>query len=241
MSDIGSFTGSPEEHVFNGFLFDLDGTIIDTTSAITKHWESISTELGVDHRVLLNSSRGRRSIDTIRLHDPSKATWEYVNHIESLIPDRYGSESRETPGARQVLEALEEGRAPWALVTSCTRVLLEGWLKLISLPRPVVTVTAEDVAFGKPDPACYALARERCGLKGEPRVLVVEDSPAGVQAGKAAGCMVLGLVTTHSVGKLRDAGADWLVENLDSVRVAGKEEKGWRLIINRKWLSHEEA
>ncbi|KAI4205645.1 MAG: hypothetical protein LQ348_001150 [Seirophora lacunosa] len=238
MSETGSLTGDSEEHVFSGFLFDLDGTIIETTDALTKHWKT--TELGVDHRGLMDSSRGRRSIDTIRLHDPSKATWEYVTHIESLIPHRYGSEARETPGARQALEALEKGRAPWALVTSCTRALLDGWLELLSLPRPAVSVTAEDVASGKPDPACYALARERCGL-GEGPVLVVEDSPAGVRAGKAAGCMVFGLVTTHSVGKLRDAGADWLVENLDSVRVVGREGNGWRLTINRKWLSGGEA
>ncbi|KAL9013948.1 MAG: hypothetical protein Q9173_001385 [Seirophora scorigena] len=166
----------------------------------------------------------------------------HVTHIESLIPHRYGSESCETPGARQALEALEKGRAPWALGTSCTRVLLDGWLELLSLPRPAVSVTAEDVASGKPDPACYALARERCGLEEGPcSVLVIEDSPAGVRAGKAAGCMVLGLVTTHSVGKLRDAGADWLVENLDSVRVVGTEGNGCRLTINRKWLSGGQA
>ncbi|KAL8725459.1 MAG: hypothetical protein Q9166_007353 [cf. Caloplaca sp. 2 TL-2023] len=199
-------------------------------------WCRIGTELGVDHEIILRDSRGRRSIETLQLYDSSKANWEYVNHIESLIPEQYGSDAREIPGARTLLEALEDARAPWALVTSCTRKLLDGWRNLISLPCPPVTVTAEDVALGKPDPACYNLARERCGLEGRTDVLVVEDAPAGIQAGKAAGCTVLGLATTHGVERLRDAGADWVVESLESVHLVGKEDTGWKISIEKKWL-----
>ena len=52
------------------------------------------------------------------------------------------------------------------------------------------------------------------------RVLVVEDSPAGIRAGKAAGCQVLGLATTHSIERVREAGADWIVKDLQSVALS---------------------
>ena len=152
-----------------------------------------------------------------------------VSHIESVIPKEYGSSASETPGARSLLQSLDDASAPWALVTSCTRALLQGWLELMSLPAPVVSVAAEDVAKGKPDPACYELGRERIGVTEQSRVLVVEDSPSGVVAGKAAGCAVLGLATTHSVEKLRSAGADWILEDLSDVEFVGKKDEGYTI------------
>lgn len=107
------------------------------------------------------------------------------------------------------------------------------------LPSPPASVAAEDVAAGKPDPACYDLGRERIGLGQRDRVLVVEDAPAGVKAGKAAGCQVLGLATTHDVESLSDAGADWVVEDLSSVKLIGKGEDGWEISIERVWVKNK--
>lgn len=62
------------------------------------------------------------------------------------------------------------------------------------------------------------------------QVLVLEDSPAGIQAGKAAGCKVLGLVTSHTVEQVVAAGPDWVVRDLSGVRVVGwTEERGTEL------------
>ncbi|KAL8830903.1 MAG: hypothetical protein Q9191_001177 [Dirinaria sp. TL-2023a] len=230
----GHFGERSEIHSFNGFLFDLDGTIIDTTEAITKHWTKIGAELGVDPKVILNSSRGRRSIDTIKLYDASKANWDYIRHIETQIPPTYGSSASETPGSRSLLQSLQEAHAPWALVTSCTRALLHAWLDLLTLPTPAISVAAEDVPVGKPDPACYILGCERIGCAGQ-GVLVVEDSPSGVAAGKAAGCKVLGLATTHGVEKLRDEGADWIVRDLSSVRLVEGGEGRYTILIGGLW------
>ena len=78
-------------------------------------------------------------------------------------------------------------------------------------------VVAEDVENGKPDPACYLLGRQRLGLPDTAQMIVLEDAPAGVRAGKAAGFKVIGLTTTHTVEQVRDAGADWIVRDLASV------------------------
>ncbi|KAL8799771.1 MAG: hypothetical protein Q9182_005637 [Xanthomendoza sp. 2 TL-2023] len=243
----GAFTGPAEIHTFSGILFDMDGTIVDSTDAITKHWhkylpstlapgltlpmqmlkiDRIGKELGVDPSVILETSHGRRSIETLALYDQSKANWDYVSHIEGLIPRQYGADAVEIPGARSLLSSLDQISAPWAIVTSGTRPLCTGWLDVMGLPHPHNLVVAEDVSVGKPAPDCYRLGIDRLGLTAENararNVLVIEDSPAGVLAGKAAGCPVIGLATTHIIERIRASGADWIVQDLRSVRLMSR-------------------
>lgn len=111
-------------------------------------------------------------------------------------------------------------------MTSGTLALATGWLDVMKLSRPTNMVTAEDVKTGKPDPECYLLGKDRLDLSAQTKVLVVEDSPAGVRAGSQAGCKVIGLATTHDIAQLKSAGADWIVEDLCSLRFVGMEENG---------------
>jgi len=218
-----SFSASPQVASANGLLFDFDGTIIDSTEAIIKHWHKQAAAIGVDPQIILATSHGRRSIDTFKIHDPSKANWEYINQQEALIPREFGKDAVEVPGARSLLDSLEAVNAPWAVVTSATRGLLDGWIDVLKLAHPRCLVVAEDVANGKPDPACYLLGRQRLGLPEKAHMIVVEDAPSGVRAGKAAGFRVVGLSTTHTVGQLREAGADWIVQDLTSVTLKSFE------------------
>ena len=70
------------------------------------------------------------------------------------------------------------------------------------------------------------------GKRGE--VLVLEDAPAGVKAGKAAGFRVLAVATTHDIGRLREAGADWIVRDLKDVRVQRVDGKSGAVSIEVK-------
>ncbi|TAQ84180.1 hypothetical protein B7494_g7496 [Chlorociboria aeruginascens] len=222
--------GSNSEHVdappievgFKGFLFDMDGTVIDSTEAVVKHWHSVGKELGIDPNVILETSHGRRSIDVLRVIDPEKANWEYIKYMESLLPKLYGDSVVEIPGARSLLDSLTAAHTPWTIVTSGTTPLVSGWLGVLKLPMPDHLVAAEDVEHGKPDPEGYLMGKEKLGLKDETEVLVLEDSPAGIKAGKSAGCKVLAVVTTHTLEQVVDAGADWVVKDLRSVRVVEK-------------------
>ncbi|KAL8953053.1 MAG: hypothetical protein Q9222_001046 [Ikaeria aurantiellina] len=219
----GKFTRATEKHFFGGILFDLDGTIVDSTDAITKHWHKIGKELGVDPSVILQTSHGRRSIETLALYDADKANWDWS------IPIEYGADAVEIPGARSLLAALEQVDAPWAIVTSGTHALASGWLDVMCLSHPKHLVVAEDVSTGKPAPDCYRLGMDRLGLTADEarkEVLVIEDSPAGVLAGKAAGCSVIGLATTHSIEQIRSSGADWIVQDLQSVIFIGLDGHG---------------
>lgn len=143
--------------------------------------------------------------------------------MESLLPLRHGHEASEILGARRLLSSLVSSSFPhWAIVTSGTVPLVTGWLDALSLPYPPaedLLISAESVENGKPAPDGYLLARARLGLEAsESRVLVLEDSPAGIQAGKQAGCAVLGLLTSHTLEQVRAAGPDWIVRDLDSVK-----------------------
>jgi glycerol 3-phosphatase-1 len=175
----------------------------------------------VDPNTILATSHGRRSIDVLKMYDEKKANWDYISHMEGLIPRDFGRDATEIPGARKFLASLDDVNASWAVVTSGTRALIDGWIEVMKLAHPKHMVVAEDVENGKPDPSCYLLGRSRLGLDDTSNILVVEDAPSGIRAGKAAGFKVIGLVTTHSLQQVRDAGADWIVRDLRDVAVKG--------------------
>ncbi|EPS32234.1 Glycerol-1-phosphate phosphohydrolase 2 [Penicillium oxalicum] len=216
-----TFSAPAEEHTFDGLLSDFDGTIVDSTDAIVKHWHQIGAELGVDPKTILATSHGRRSIDVMGIYDKTKANWDYVNYVEGRIPQIYGSDAVEIPGGRALLDALDSSSAKWGVVTSGTRALIDGWLGVLGLTHPKHLVVAEDVELGKPDPRCYQLGAKRIGLEGSTNIVVLEDAPSGIKAGKAAGYKVIALATTHSLEKLKEAGADWIVEDLRSISIKG--------------------
>lgn len=139
--------------------------------------------------------------------------------MEGRIPKEFGSDAVEIPGARQLLERLDDLNAPWAVVTSGTRALVTGWLDVLKLAEPKTMVVAEDVEHGKPDPACYLLGRSRLGLQESSNLVVIEDAPSGIKAGKAAGFTVIGLATTHTLDQVQGAGADWILQDLRSVSI----------------------
>jgi len=139
--------------------------------------------------------------------------------MEGRIPKEHGNDAVEILGARKLLERLDSLNAPWAVVTSGTRALVRGWLNVLKLAEPKTMVVAEDVDNGKPDPACYLLGRSRLNLEDRSDLVVVEDAPSGIKAGKAAGFKVIGLATTHTIDQVRDAGADWILQDLRSVSI----------------------
>ncbi|KAI8653443.1 hypothetical protein NCS55_01330600 [Fusarium keratoplasticum] len=212
-----------EEAIFNGLLVDLDGTLIDSTEAAVKHWADVGKKINVDPTVILEMSHGRRSLDVLQVVAPDFATWDFVRSIECVIPVNHGYLAKEIPGAVDFLSALAAHSVPWALVTSSTLPLVQQWRETRKLPLPTaleLLVTAESVENGKPDPAAYVLGRERLGMVDEQfDMLVIEDSPAGIAAGKAAGCKVIGLLTSHTYEQITSSGPDWILQDLRSLKI----------------------
>lgn len=148
-----------------------------------------------------------------------------VAEVEAAIPRDFGQDVKEIPGSRKLLAELDRAGAPWAIVTSGTKPFVTGWLEVLKLASPRKLVTAEDVQHGKPDPSCYLLGREKLGLRDKSNILVLEDAPAGVKAGKAAGFKVVALTTTHDAAQLEECGADWIVKDLRSIALGGWDAK----------------
>jgi sugar-phosphatase len=192
-----------------GVLFDLDGVLVDSTPAVARVWAGWAREHGFDPEEVVRKAHGRPSITTIRelLPDADHAAEDReverreIADVEGVIP---------LPGAMALLRSLPPNR--WAIVTSCTRPLAGVRIAAAGLPKPKHLVTSSDVRHGKPDPEPYLKGAQFLGLSAAD-CIVFEDAPAGIHAGKAAGARVLALHTTATEAELREAGADWIVED----------------------------
>jgi sugar-phosphatase len=132
------------------------------------------------------------------------------------------------PGARELLLQLPAKR--WTIATSCTRSLAEVRLRAAGLPVPERIVTSTDVTLGKPHPEPFLKAATKLGFPAS-ECVVVEDVPAGIRAGKAAGARVIAFRTTVEEAELRRAGADFILNNCADVSVAHNSE-GLTLLFN---------
>jgi mannitol-1-/sugar-/sorbitol-6-phosphatase len=198
-----------------GVLFDLDGVLVDSTPAVARCWTKWSLQHGFVPDEVVRRAHGRPSIATLRELLPKAdhqaehrqmERWE-IEDVADLLP---------LPGAVQLLQALPPER--WAIVTSCTPPLAEVRIRAAHLPWPKHLVTSADVQHFKPDPEPYLKGAQLLSV-APAGCLVVEDAPAGVRAGKAAGAYVLALRTTETDAALAAAGADWIVTDLASVRL----------------------
>ena len=174
-------------------LFDMDGTLVDSRQIVERMWTGWATEHGLSIEAALALAHGRRTLETMQLLAPQLATPQEAARLDALEAENEGGESA-IPGAAALLASLPSGR--WALITSAGRALATRRMARVGLPVPAVLVGAEDVFTGKPSPEGYLQAAERMGVDAQ-RCVVIEDTPAGTQAGRAAGAKVIGLETTY--------------------------------------------
>ena len=156
-----------------------------------------------------------------------------MREIEARIPTIHGQGATVINGTERFLRGVIESEIPWAIVTSGSKPLAQGWLDALGLPHPSHLITAESVKNGKPDPACYILGLDAIGASRASDAIVVEDSPAGILAAKAAGCRVIGLVTSHSLEQVLSTKPDWVIRDLASIDLFGCTEGNLRLQISR--------
>jgi sugar-phosphatase len=197
----------------SALLFDLDGVLIDSTPAVTRVWTRWAIAHGFDPDDVVRNAHGRPSIATIRNYLPHgdheaenrEVERGEIKDLDGVVP---------LPGTRELLHALPADR--WTIVTSCTRALAEVRLRAAGLPIPERLVTCDDVKNGKPDPEPYLKGAALLGVSAGDCV-VLEDAPAGIRAGKAAGARVIACRTTASESELKAAGADWIAEDCKSI------------------------
>ncbi len=194
-------------------IFDLDGTLVDTTATIFAHWNRWAARHSLDIHSIMERSHGLRSLETIKLVAP---------HLDAATESAYmeAQEAGDTtgtqvmPGAAALLAFLPPER--WNIATSGSWAIASARLNHVGLPIPAQMVTAEQVTAGKPDPEPFRLAAERLGV--DPAACIAfEDAPAGIASAKAAGMTVVGVTVNYPPEKLGQA--DYLVPDLSHVSV----------------------
>jgi len=175
-----------------GFLFDLDGTLVDSLPAVERAYSNWAESKGLNVDEVLDFIHGKQSITTIRHFMPNASDEEHQAELKRMeqIESSDVSGVRALPGVVSILNQLNDQRIPWAIVTSGTIPVAYARHAACQLSRPDIFITAELVKRGKPQPDPYLLGAEKLGLKPE-ECVVVEDALAGVMSGLAAGCQVL--------------------------------------------------
>ncbi|KAG9121134.1 hypothetical protein FRC07_003033 [Ceratobasidium sp. 392] len=220
-------------------LFDMDGTLVDSTAAVEGAWATYGQRYPhLDIPNILKTSHGVRSVDNMRRHVLPPGTPEAECEAEA---DKFEIEivasakrAKDTgkngiiylPGTESILAVARAARAPaprhaWAICTSATPIYASSALKTVGIPVPSAFVTARDVARGKPFPDPYILGAQKCSVDPKDSLgragVVFEDAPSGIRSGKAAGCKVIGLLTSHSREAVEAAEPDVIVEDLSHV------------------------
>jgi sugar-phosphatase len=184
-------------------LFDLDGVLANSKAAVERAWRIWANEMGLNAADILAYSHGVRTLDTLERFAPGIPHESAVERLLALEQEGIDLVTP-IPGAREFVQALE--RVPWAVATSGVVAIAEPRLRRVRIPIPSVFVTAERVRRGKPDPEAYLIAAAELGVDPQ-RCVVLEDAPAGVDAGKRAGARVVALLTTSSAAALDSADA----------------------------------
>jgi sugar-phosphatase len=205
-------------------LFDMDGTLVDSTAIVEQVWLEFAERYGLDYEEILRTSHGVQAGDTIRRYAPEGAD------LVALTAELGEMERNRTdgiialPGAETLLEALPDDAI--ALVTSADRILADIRMQAAGLTMPTTAVTAEAVTRGKPHPEGYLKAAELLGA--EPAdVVVFEDAPAGIAAARAAGMRTV--IVGDSGGELEEG--MWRIADYTAVRVtAVKDDDGGHLL-----------
>ncbi|EPG4957503.1 TPA: sugar phosphatase [Citrobacter amalonaticus] len=201
-----------------GFLFDLDGTLVDSLPAVERAWCNWADRFGLTHDEVLSFVHGKQAITSLRHFMVGKPEAEIAAEFTRLEQ----IEATETagitalPGAVALLNYLNKAGIPWAIVTSGSMPVARARHQVANLPAPEVFVTAERVKRGKPEPDAYLLGAQLLGLAPH-ECAVVEDAPAGVLSGLAAGCHVIAVNAPADTPRLDEV--DFTLTSLEQLSV----------------------
>jgi HAD superfamily hydrolase (TIGR01509 family) len=186
-------------------IFDFDGLMVDTETPALHSWQEIYAEYGVTLSVhnwaaTLGANTGfdahAHLVALVRERDPLLA--EQLIAERDLIlarrqarKDALSADQPLLPGVAELLAEAHTAGLPCAVASSSSRRWVEGWLRRLDVYHAFTTiVTADDVAATKPAPDLFLTAATRLGVPPS-ACLVLEDSPNGILAARAAGCPVV--------------------------------------------------
>ena len=187
-----------------GFLFDLDGTLVDSLPAVERAWSNWARRHGLAPEEVLAFIHGKQAITSLRHFMAGKseadiaAEFTRLEHIEATETEGITA----LPGAIALLNHLNKAGIPWAIVTSGSMPVARARHKIAGLPAPEVFVTAERVKRGKPEPDAYLLGAQLLGLAPQEC---------------AAGCHVIAVNAPADTPRLNEV--DLVLHSLEQITV----------------------
>ncbi|NCG51753.1 sugar phosphatase [Serratia fonticola] len=206
-----------------GFLFDLDGTLVDSLPAVERAWTQWAERHGISPQQVLDFIHGKQAITSLR-HFMPNATQAELQHEFTLLEQVEAEDTggvNALPGALALLERINALGIPWAIVTSGSVPVANARRLAGGVPLPEVFITSERVKQGKPHPDAYLLGAQGLGLAPQDCV-VVEDAPAGILSGLAAGCQVIAVNAPVDTPKLDQV--DLILSSLEQLKIAKSEQ-----------------
>lgn len=206
---------------YRALLFDMDGVVIDTESAVTVFWERLAARHGVtltpeDFDSTIYGRPLGRTLDALFPHLTS-------DERAAVSAEALDYETNQTyiamPGVIDLLRALKANDIPAALVTSGERFKVAEVFRQLEIGDLFsAVVTAEDIPVGKPHPACYQLGAKRLNVPAA-RCVSFEDSISGVQAAIAAGTHCIGVRPARTASALLAEGVRGVIPDFSAVRL----------------------
>ncbi|MGI9073065.1 MAG: HAD-IA family hydrolase [Bryobacteraceae bacterium] len=198
----------------------MDGTLVDSRIACDNLLRGWAVRHGLDAELISAAAQGRTNRDIAREFTPHLKPEEEGARLdqEELL---YRDGNVAVRGAVELVSALPVGS--WALVTSASRRVAEMRLECAGVPVPAVLISSDDVRSGKPDPEGYLMAAGQLGVESD-RCLVIEDTPAGLEAARRAGMQVVAITTTFPAAELSAATciADVTYVEVGQIEASGK-------------------
>jgi HAD superfamily hydrolase (TIGR01549 family) len=183
------------------FLFDLDGTLVDSVYQHVLSWREaleaggirlavwrIHRQIGMSGGLFVNALLRETG------HSVSAEEAERLQRIHAEAYARYVSQVRPLPGAKELLDYLTRAGVPWAIATSGRIESARLSLDLLGIGPEVVVVTRDQVQYAKPDPDLFLAAAERLGV-GISASVVVGDSVWDLLAARRARALGVGLLS----------------------------------------------
>ena len=185
----------------SAFLFDLDGTLVDSVYQHVLAWREATQAAGIElpvwriHRQI-GMSGGLMLNALLREtgRPVSKKDAEQMQRVHSEAYAKQASSLRVLPGAQELLDTLAENHVPHAIATSGRLHNAQHALKLLKLGSGVPVVTRDDVRFAKPDPDLFLEAGRRLKMPTS-RCVIVGDSVWDLLAARRAWALSVGLLS----------------------------------------------
>ncbi|MEU8247748.1 HAD family phosphatase [Nonomuraea sp. NPDC048916] len=205
--------------MYEAVLFDMDGVVVDTEHSVTEFWQRLARSEGfsIAPDDLERHVYGHRADHTLRELFPSVSPDRYGEVYRRLRENQESLRYTAIPGVLRLLAELSDARVPVALVTGAQDWKAAEVLGQLDLAETFdVLICADDVALGKPHPACYLLAADRLSAAiGD--CLVFEDAISGVTSAVTAGAACVALAPPHRAAQVIEAGASTVERDFERI------------------------